>query len=189
MASRSRKSESSAPLINSPQLAAALQAHLVLAGVKRPGLYEHNDKRRRVNVHALDRRSLRSHWRTDEAKPGFRIAPGIARRSWSTAIVGSRAPSRSCGSAHSRLSTRRSPRSTAAGEPAGGRRSSSEEVFVVVVCRHALAFVLLEECAERARANVDLPADLRALDGSLPREGERPALAERRRRDGQPLTD
>lgn len=40
-------------IIDPHHLAATLQAHLELAGVKRPELYEHNDKRRRVNVHAL----------------------------------------------------------------------------------------------------------------------------------------
>lgn len=35
------------------RLASALQSHLELAGVKRSELFEHNDKRRRVNIHAL----------------------------------------------------------------------------------------------------------------------------------------
>lgn len=40
-------------VIDPAHLAAALQAHLELAGVKRAELFEHNQKRRRVNVHAL----------------------------------------------------------------------------------------------------------------------------------------
>lgn len=40
-------------IVNPQKLASALQAHLELAGVDRAELFEHNEKRRRVNVHAL----------------------------------------------------------------------------------------------------------------------------------------
>lgn len=40
-------------IVNPARLATALQEHLELAGVDRPELFEHNEKRRRVNIHAL----------------------------------------------------------------------------------------------------------------------------------------
>jgi integrase len=40
-------------IVNPQRLPTALQEHLELAGVDRPELFEHNEKRRRVNIHAL----------------------------------------------------------------------------------------------------------------------------------------
>jgi len=40
-------------VVNPQKLASHLQAHLEVAGIDRPELFEHNEKRRRVNIHAL----------------------------------------------------------------------------------------------------------------------------------------